>query len=401
MTLGRIGGEAARAALRKFVRNDKGGDLRATLAAMRSLGYLADREAVGPLTEILNANIKDAGKRHKGSHELGWWQRPTYLAAGAAEAMGRIATGEAEKALIEAFGQLAPFWRYTFSTGDHDWLMGCNASVVHHRILEALDAIGSTAAGKIAPAILTSVPIDSDRGLLYENDTYELLTARVIGRSGRAGEIVQTCLAVLGDEKAKAVDTLKPAVTASPPARTFGPLSAESRAALILSVVCHDRSAAPAVRAAFDRYRARPVSKQRSWTCFYLARLLGRLGDAGTADALIAALTDDPTEASFGRPDPPNVFLHNAMTPCYRAAAADALGRIAHKRAVPALLKTVADLDNAVDVRHAAAGALARIADPASLPGLKKLARGDHVEVVVRRVLRQAVANAGGGSASR
>jgi len=400
VTLGRIGGEAARGALREFVRNDKGGDLRATLAAMRSLGYLADREAVGLLGEGLTASIKDARKRHKGFHELGWWQRPAHLAAGAAEALGRIGTPPAEKALIAAFGQLAPFWNYTVQTGDHSWLMGCNASVVHHRILEALDAIGSTGAGAITPAVLTSVPIDSDRGLLYENDSYELLTARVVHRSGRAGEVVATCLAVLGDEKAKGVAALRPAVTASPPATTFGPLSAESRAALILSVVCHDRRAAPAVRAAFERYRAQAVSKKRSWTCFYLARLLGRLGDPAAADVLTAALTDDPTEASFGRPDPPNVYVHNAMTPCYRAAAADALGRLGHKPAVAVLLAIVADLDNAVDVRHAAAGALARIADPASLPGLKKLARGDHVEVVVRRALRQAVANAGGGPAS-
>ena len=74
---------------------------------------------------------------------------------------------------------------------------------------------------------------------------------------------------------------------------------------------------------------------------------------------LMDILQQDPTEASFGVPAPPNVFLHEAMTPLYRAAVAVELGRIGASAATPVLLSVVADFDNAMDVRQAAARALA------------------------------------------
>jgi len=204
---------------------------------------------------------------------------------------------------------------------------------------------------------------------------------------------VEACLAVLGDEKAPDAKTWRQAVTASPPASSTGALCAESRAAQILSVVCRDAAFAPRIRVAYERYRAAKPSRKRSWTCFMLARALGKLADPGSVGPLVASLTEDATEASFGRPDPPNVFVHHAMAPCYRAAAADALGRIGDKRAGPALLATVRNFENAMDVRHAAARALAMLADPALLGEMQKLAR-TYPEVVTGRALAQACANA-------
>ena len=104
----------------------------------------------------------------------------------------------------------------------------------------------------------------------------------------------------------------------------------------------------------------------------------------------------EPTraEAAAGRPDPlgPGVlFLHNDLTPCWRAAVAWALGRIGDRRAVPTLLAVVGNLDNATDTRHAAAQALGRIADPRNLMALRKLAAG-YPEVSTRRALLEACA---------
>ena len=397
VALGHVGADAARAALRELLRRDDGADLRTTLEATRALGYLEDARAVPLLRDVLRAGVEESKQRGKGFHELGWWQRGPHRSAAAAEALGRIATPEAESALLEAFGRLGDFWRYTYHTGDHDWLMGCHASVVHFRIIEALDQMGSTRGGGVAEAMCRSIPIDTDRGLLLETDTYEKVTARVLHRAGVADAMVETCLAVLGDARAAGRDRWRAAVTASPPARSVGALSPEARAAQVLSILCLDPAPAPRVRAAFDRYRAAKTSRKRSWVCFFLARALGKVRDGGSVDSLIAALEGDATEASFGRPDPPNVFLHDAMTPCYRAAAADALGRIGDRRAGKALLAAVRDFDNAVDVRHAAAGALARLADPALLPELRKLARG-YPEVTMRRALRQAEARSRGAS---
>ena len=392
--LGHVGSEPGKAALRKYVEQSERApspSLNARQAALRALGHLGDEAAVPLLARILEENIAEAPLHPQHSHEFGWSAPPDFLAGAAAEALGRIGTPAAEERLLAAYGKLVRFWFYTFRTADHDWLMGCHSSIPHYRIAEALDAIGSRRAADLTGRLLESVPIDTDRALLHENDAYETVTGRVIQRSGTGPRVVETCLAVLGDKDAKSDPQLTASVTASPPAVSVGPLGRESRAAQLLSVVCFRPEDARQVRAAFERYRAREPSRERSWTCFFLARTLGKLGDRESTAVLRAALDADPTEASFGIPDPPNVFLHNAMTPVYRAAAADALGRIGAAEAVPSLLAALGNFENAMEVRQAAADALRRIADPKSLPELERLAR-DYPEIVTRQSLEEACA---------
>ncbi|MHC4228075.1 MAG: HEAT repeat domain-containing protein, partial [Planctomycetota bacterium] len=257
----------------------------------------------------------------------------------------------------------------------------------------------------IVPAILRSIPIDTDRALLYETDSYENLVARVIARSNLDQQVLETCLAVLGDPDAKlpwgtpygAADNLQEAAGASPPAISVLPHDPESRAAQIASIVCLDTKYAPRLREVFNRYRAMPPSRPRSWVCFYIARLLGRLGDHESIDTLIAALEDDAKEASFGYEDPPNVFVYKAMTPFYRAAAADALGRINSPRAVGVLIDTLTDYDNSVSVRNAAANALLRLNEHILANRLGAIAES-YPEVTTRRTLLQACRQARSGS---
>ena len=399
-TLGHVGSEAAHAALRRFVASGRDDSLVARLAAIRALGHLGDRGAVPLLAAVLEKNIARTPVRPQRSHEFGWAASPDHLAGAAAEALGWIGTPQAEDRLVDACGRLVEFWYYTFRTADHSWLMGCHSSIPHYRIAEALDAIGSRKAAGLTGKLLESVPMDPDRGLLYENDAYETVIARVIQRNGMGPQVVETCLAVLGDARAKGPSELTKAVTASPPAVSVGVLSAESRAAHLLSVVCLRPEDAPRVRAAFQRYRRQEPSRKRSWTCFFLARTLGKLRDRGSVEVLRAALDEEPTEASFGVPDPPNVFIHQAMTPVHRAAAADALGRIGAKEAVPTLLAAVGEFDNAMEVRQAAADSLRRIAAPATLPELERLAR-DYPEIVTQQTLREACAAVRNAARSR
>jgi HEAT repeat protein len=127
---------------------------------------------------------------------------------------------------------------------------------------------------------------------------------------------------------------------------------------------------------------------------YFIAQSLGNLRDPRSVDSLVAVLEQCPPEAGLGRPDPtqPEVlFLHNDLTPCYRAAAAWALGRIGERRAAPTLLHVIEDERSATDTHYAAAEALERIADPASLTQISALARACR-EISTRRVLLRTIA---------
>lgn len=415
VAMSHVGGEASRAALRGYVtrerennpfpewRKDHGhrGDgarfnslasvnPRTLQAATRALGSLKDAASVPMLAETIASNV------HPEKANL-------FLTEAAVEALGRIGTPEAESVLTNAFARFMEYWRYAEWYGDHGALIACHASPAHYFVLEALDTMGSTRAGGIVPHLIRSVPTDMDRALLLQTDDYEALTGRVIRRSGAEAAVVETCLALLGDAQGVKTPEIEKAIATTHQAWGGKP-DPENRAAQVLSLVCRDRKYEPRIRAAFERYTARtndiprvfdtgiPVVTKlpvKHWVCFFLARTLGNLDQAASVDTLIAALEKFPTESATGFPDPlgPGVlFLHNDLTPCWRAAAAWALGQIGDKRAVPALLQASTDLANATDTRHSAAEALRNIADPGSLPQLRRAANS-HPETSTRRML--------------
>ena len=419
IALGHIGGDAARAALREFVaresrhnpyppfiRNNREDTFtfdaasplnpRTLQAAVRALGHLKDASAVPMLATLLAENHDPQTAN-------------LFLAEAAAEALGWIGTAEAEQALVEAFARLGDYHDYVGWYSDHRALFACHSSPVHARIIESLDRIGSAAAGAIVPHLIRSVPTDPDRGLFLQTDSYELLVGRLIRRSGRGAEVVATCLALLGDPHARPAPDVREALE-----QTFnawaGKPSADNRAAQILSAVCRDRTHTAAVLAAYHRYKASPEAlpdralgaellfrvnmPQRNWVLFFLGRTLGNLGDPAAVDALLASLAPDLNEARHGRPNPadPNVhLLQLEPTPCWRAAAAWALGRIGEPRATTTLLATIANLDNAVDTRHAAATALAHTAGPADSDAITRLAES-YPEVSTRKALWESLA---------
>ena len=420
VALGHTGSDSARGALREYVVRERDnnplpqwrkaghvGDAarfnslsdvnpRTLQAVTRSIGYLKDTEAVPMLAETIAAHSDVATAN-------------LFLAEAAVEALGQIGTPPAQAALVKSFAGFQDYPDYTYWYGDHQALMSCHASPVHYFVIEALDRLGSTAAASIVPDIIRSVPIDPDRALLLGSDDYETLAGRVIRRHGAEAAVMETCLSILGDPSAKRDKAIEEAVSTT--IRCWGGHPGpENRAAQILSMVCRDRKYEPRIRAAFDRYRAKPTGIPRvfdtgipvvlelpteRWVCFFLARSLGNLADPKSIDTLIAVLDKEPTEAAGGRPDPlgPGVlFIHNDLTPCWRAAAAWALGRIGDRRAVAALLAVVGNLENATDTRHAAAEALGRIGDPASLEPMQRLG-ADYPEVSTRRALLESCEN--------
>lgn len=391
--LGHIGGDAGRRAIRMWLKSHPRGELRIMMAAMRSLGYLQDRKAIPDLVAIMNANLNESGKGGWG--EGGFRQKPTYLSATAAEALGRIGGPEVEKAILAAAANLGNFESHVMFTGDHSWLRSAQASIVYFRMLEALDRAKSRGAGPLVEKIVISIPSDKDRGLLYELDTYEQLVGRVIQRSGQMGNVVEACFAVLGEASAprSPIDpSLKAAVSKAPHnERHIRKHAAEARAAQVLSVVCMDKTYAGRIRTVLLKYRADQPSETRSWVCFMLTRALGRLGDAASTDLFVEMLQRDPTEASLGLNPPPQHIIYKAWRPFYRPAAAWALGELKARNATAALMKTVQDLNNASSTREQAAAALGKIGDKSVLAELKKVAE-EYPELMTRRALLESAA---------
>jgi HEAT repeat protein len=418
VALGHVGQDAARDALRTYVtrerennpytewRKTNNGDgarfnsrspanPRTLQAATRSLGYLQDAQSLPMLAEAVAKNSDPATAN-------------LFLAEAAVEAMGRIGTPEAQDALVKALAELKDYFFYVGWYGDHGALYACHASPVHYFIAEALDHQGSIRATGAVPNLIRSVPTDPDRALLLCTDDCEAVVGRVIRRQGAEKSTVETCLAILGDPDAERTPEIAQAIGTTYAAWAGKP-DPENRASQILSLVCRDRSYEPRIRAALERYRTLPVEgldregaqalphklPTRHWVSFFLARTLGNLADPQSVDALLATLEQCPREGSLGHPDPTSpsaMFLQKDFTPCYRAAAAWALGQIGDRRAGPTLLAVIGDLSNATDTRFAAAESLARLQDPANVEAARKLA-ATYPEVSVRRALLRLIAN--------
>lgn len=394
--LGHVGADAGKRAIRDYLQKNPKGELRILMAAMRSLGYLQDREAIPDLIAIMNANLNAPGKG--GWNEGGFNQKPTYLSATAVEALGRIGGTEVEAAILATFPKLGNFENHVMNTGDHGWLRSAQASPIYFRMLEALDRAKSKGAAPLVSQIVESIPSDKDRGLLYELDTYEKLVARAIERSGQMDNVVEACFAVLGEPTPPAAGTtqvdpkLKAAVSKAPHNEGhIRPHTAQSRAAQVLSIACMDVKYADRIRAVLSAYRAQGPSETRSWTLFMLTRALGRLGDAGSIDLFIEILEKDPTETALGLNPPPAHMIYKAWRPFHRPAAAWALGELKAKKAIPALMKVVQDLDNASCAREQAAIALGKIADKSILAELERIAE-EYPEITTRRALLESAA---------
>ena len=134
------------------------------------------------------------------------------------------------------------------------------------------------------------------------------------------------------------------------------------------------------IRAAFERYaRARehiprtfdtgiPVVIElpvKHWVCFFLARTLGNWRTRSRPTRWWPCWTSRPRRQRPAGPIRSGLACCSCTTISRLAGAAVAwaLGRIGDPRAVPVLLQTIANLDNAVDTRHAAAVRAAELAD--------------------------------------
>ncbi|MBL7076441.1 MAG: HEAT repeat domain-containing protein [Kiritimatiellae bacterium] len=388
--LGHIGGEAGAAAIRDYLVAHPKDELRVSLAAIRSLGHLKDRAAVPLLIGIAGTNLVESAK--KGYSESGDTQGPVYLAGTAIESLGRIGGADVEAALIDLFRNAGDFQHYTRKTGAHGWLQGVNASLIYFRLLEALERMECKLTDDLVNKVIVSIPCDKDRGLLYELDSYEKLTARAIQRCGKSDAVVEACLSVLGDPAVTEVDpALIAAVSQSPHAQGhIRKLSAQSRAAQVLSIVCDDLAYADRIRTLLSKFRAEPSSEKRSYCCFMLTRGLGKMGDRGSVELFVDMLVNDPTETALGLHPAPNHILYKGWRPFHRPAAAWALGQLKAREATDTLLAIVKDLDNASSTREQAALALGLVGDKGKLEALQAIST-EYPDIATRRAILQSI----------
>ena len=358
--------ETVKASLRKILTEQDEIDTLSKIAVIRTLGILRDEQSIPILSDILVDCCEKKTPPAGGWHEFGWTAMPDHIGGAAAESLGRIGTQAAVDGLARGFQTLEEFWFYTRRTADHEWLMGSISAIIHYRILEALEAIMTTtnidvqkSIDELANSIIRSIPIDSDRGIWLDNDDYERLVGRVLARSSLYDMYLDACLNVL---EGKPCDTdIMEAVSDSPPAVSTGILEPTSRAAMVIAVLVHDKTSEAnrkRIRETFANFQKREASRERSWTCFMLARALGRLKDKESIPLFLSCLTDEKREFDFGSAPPPNIFLHEAMTPIHRASVAAALGMMGDPVALPVLLAVTEDFHNAMDVRDAAAFAI-------------------------------------------
>lgn len=371
-TLGHIGGKAAIEALAGYLRGNldikaPNGDLRSMEEAMRALGHLKAEDQVELLAFIASTepekghargnsmprkNYRDNGERL--TPALAEASRKNLLFAAAVETLGFIGTPAAERALESEVVRLPDYTNYDRWA---NWI-GCQTSPVHFRFLEALDAIGSRDP-QIVPPLLRSIPDDEDHGLLPFEDANGDLLARVVQRCGLTGKTLETGLAILGDETAQKDGDLEGALTwchqkegrnAGAPRNWTNVLSPtpKIRAAQLMSAVMLDDRMADRIVAVLNRNRVREMSaepvgqkcqfcehepdlkaarspdydwiRDRVWTCFYLARGLGKVRAKQAVESLISALVDDPPEAALGYHVPPSCVIHKAISPYYRAS---------------------------------------------------------------------------------
>jgi HEAT repeat protein len=414
IALGHVGGSAARGALRAraqklaaaqtyppFEQNNRTD--RFTFSADSPLNPRPLQETVRALGRMGAAEdipfLADLVSTHRTPRDGN-----LYLVEAALDAITRIGGAAAAEALTKALVSFDEYWKMVGWYGDHPALYACHSSPPHARALLGLDALGAGISdAATAAAAVRSLPTDPDRALFPASDDYEEVVGRLLRRGGREQAWVDACLALLGDPTAPADPVLRDALSHAHTAWAGTPGPAV-RAAQVLSALCRDPASAPRVRAAYQRVLGQPEEPvnrplgnpssipSRHWTLFYLARTLGNLRDAGAVPLLTSVLTDERNEARHGRPNPaePNIhFLHLDYTPCWRAAAAWALGRIGDASAKPALRSVVQNLDNALDTRHCAAVALTALMTEEDRPELARLAAGTP-DVSVRNILRRA-----------
>ena len=398
--LGHLGGPASRDALRAYV--NRALDLkdvtctRSLVDAMLSLGHLGDSAAVDLLGEILKMHVP-----------LPKGERSAKLSEAAAESLGWIGNAEAETVLVEQCRHLRPFSDYNLALGDQGggWGDYLSCSPLHYRFLEAFDAMGSKLPGPIVWPFVMSLHLSFDQPLLQERDTYETLLARVAQRSGCLDAAMDTCFAMIGVGDGPVNEELKQLLVTQVSSQRYPQMhgtkvafTVPQRVAYILSVMGIRPQDAPRYRGAFEKYRERYFEIRKdtrgfetgacAWICYYALEALGRFDRPGAYGLLLRAL-EDPPEAVDGFDSACNPLCLLAATPHYRVAAAHGLGLIGNREALPALLETVLDFDNALEVRHAAARALVKLCDGRDLNLLREAA-DSYPEVHTRRVLLRA-----------
>ncbi len=349
-------------------------------SCLRSLGRLRDPQSLPVLIDFLDAAD---------------WARY------AADALGDFGAREAVAPMIAAYPRFSRDFNNRTKNPEvcpaDDRYSGDNTQDRMHETPYALaaalarlpldDREDLAALRDVVPYLLVNLPSNWDSGVLYEPESYQLITAYLLDRAGMREAVCDAALeaAVDSDEwlMKKYDDFIPPGSTTQQclpklARKMYGdvPYMGEW-----LPALCRQRD----VPRLIDL-----LEHDSGWLRINAAKALMFIGAQRSVEPLARLLAESHTEAEWGYSGVLEHAEYDDPAPRWREAFIRALGRLGAKQHDRLLVKIMQDQRNVVEIQHAAARALDELGTPAALAALRRAEAG-HPLHSVRMVAREAL----------
>jgi len=308
--------------------------------------------------------------------------RNTYLARYAADALGELGDAESAAAMISTYPDYCMSVAYKkpakLPRDDRPGFEAVDrAYETPHALVAALDRCRLSpenvdALREIAPLLVANLSGDYDGAMLYEPEAAHQATGALLDRAGLRQAICEIAFQALG----------RPHEVVGIPETTAAQLLALARknpggtsfAATWLAALCRDKSNVPHLVALLEH--------PNGWARINAAKALMFMDARTAAEPIARLLAASKTEAEHGyfggflfkKRQHQGQDDYNAPSPCWREAFTRALGQLGDKRHLPLLVKLLNDDRNVLEVQYSAADSLARLGTPAATRALTEAA---------------------------
>ncbi len=259
------------------------------------------------------------------------------------------------------------------------------------------DPQNADALGNIVVHLLANLPSDWDGGVLYEPESFELITAYLLERAGVRQAVCDAAFEAAARADgwlfSRDWDSVEPGDSIEECLRKL--------ATKMHGDVPYMGPWLPALCRRADVPRLIGLLEQESgWLRINAAKALMFIGDRRAVEPIGRLLNASHPEAAYGFSGALEHAEYDDPTPRWREAFVRALGRFEAKPYERLLVKILEDERNVLEVRYAAAEALDEMDTPGAVAALRR-AEADHPFHSVRLVAREALWKRGLRVASR